>query len=70
MNCLIIDKVYAGIAEEFSKYMNVKTADNLPSTKEQLIAQIGDVDVLIMRVDPKIDKEVLDAAKNLKIIGV
>ena len=43
MNCLIIDKVYAGIAEEFSKYMNVKTADNLPSTKEQLIAQIGDV---------------------------
>ena len=47
MNCLIIDKVYAGIAEEFSKYMNVKTADNLPSTKEQLIAQIGDVDVLV-----------------------
>lgn len=39
MNCLIIDKVYAGIAEEFSKYMNVKTADNLPSTKEQLIAR-------------------------------
>lgn len=70
MNCLIIDKVYAGIAEELGKYMNVKTAANLPSSKEQLIAEIGDVDVLIMRVDPKIDKEVLDAAKNLKLIGV
>ena len=70
MNCLIIDKVWGGIAEELSKCMNVKTADNLPSSKEQLIAEIGDVDVLIMRVDPKIDKEILDAAKNLKVIGV
>lgn len=59
MNCLIIDKVWGGIAEELSKCMNVKTADNLPSSKEQLIAEIGDVDVLIMRVDPKIDKEIL-----------
>ena len=50
--------------------MNVKTAANLPSTKEQLLAEIADVDVLIMRVDPKIDKEILDAAKNLKVIGV
>lgn len=70
MNCLIIDRVYSGIAEELGKYMNVKTAANLPCSKEQLIAEIGDVDVLIMRVDPKIDKEVLDAAKNLKIMGV
>ncbi len=31
---------------------------------------IPDYDVLIMRVDPKIDKEILDAAKNLKMIGV
>mgnify|MGYP000817003417 CR=1 FL=1 len=36
MKCLIIDKVYAGIAEELSKYMEVKTAENLPSTKDQL----------------------------------
>lgn len=70
MNCLIIDKVYAGIAEELSKSMNVKTAANLPSSKAQLIAEIADVEVLIMRVDPKIDKEILDAAKNLKVIGV
>ena len=69
MKCLIIDKVYAGIAEELSKYMEVKTAENLPSTKDQLLAEIGDVDVLIMRVDPKIDQEIIDAAKNLKVIG-
>ena len=68
MNCLIIDKVYAGIAEELGKSM--KTADHLPSSKEQLLADIGEADVLIMRVDPKIDKEILDAAKNLKVIGV
>ena len=43
MNCLIIDRVWAGIAEELSKYMNVKIADNLPSSKDQLIAEIGDV---------------------------
>ena len=43
---------------------------NLPCSKEELIAEIGDVDVLIMRVDPKIDKEIIDAAKNLKVIGV
>ena len=42
MKCLIIDKVYAGIAEELSKYMEVKTAENLPSTKDQLLAEIGD----------------------------
>lgn len=70
MKCLIIDKVYAGIAEELSKYMEVKTAENLPSTKAQVIADIADVDVLIMRVDPKIDQEIIDAAKNLKVIGV
>lgn len=70
MNCLIIDRVWSGIAEELSKYMDVKVAANLPSSKDQLLAEIGDVDVLIMRVDPKIDKDILDAAQNLKIIGV
>ena len=43
MNCLIIDKVWGGIAEELSKVMNVKTAANLPCSKEELIAEIGDV---------------------------
>ncbi|MCI9171253.1 MAG: phosphoglycerate dehydrogenase [Lawsonibacter sp.] len=70
MKCLIIDVVSPAIAEELGKYMDVTTCEQLPPSKDELKAGIGDVDVLIMRVDPKIDKEVLDAAKNLKVIGV
>ena len=70
MKCLIIDVVSPAIAEELGKYMDVTTCKQLPPSKDELKAEIADVDVLIMRVDPKIDKEVLDAAKNLKVIGV
>ena len=66
-------------AMELGKYMqvdNLYTAEmegkaaNAPLTSEQLKNVIGDYDVLIMRVDPAITEEVLDAAKNLKVIGV
>ncbi len=70
MKCLIIDVVSPAISEELGKYMDVATCKELPPSKDELKTEIGDVDVLIMRVDPKIDKEVLDAAKNLKVIGV
>jgi D-3-phosphoglycerate dehydrogenase len=39
-------------------------------TQEELTQLIPDYDVLIMRVDPAINKKILDAAKNLKVIGV
>lgn len=68
MKALIIDEVYAGIREELSKYMTVDT--KMLPTQAELAAMIGDYDVLIMRVDPAINKEILDAAKNLKVIGV
>ena len=68
MKCLIIDAVHSSIAEEFSKYMQVDT--HMLPTKEELAKLIPDYDVLIMRVDPAINKEILDAAKNLKVIGV
>ncbi len=68
MKCLIIDRVHALIGEELSKYMQVDT--KILPTQEELAAIIPDYDVLIMRVDPKIDKTILDAAKNLKVIGV
>ena len=68
MKCLIIDAVYSGIAEELGKYMEVET--KMLPTQEELKALIPDVDVLIMRVDPKIDQPILDAAANLKVIGV
>lgn len=68
MKGLIIDDVHQSIAEELGKHMEISTK-RLPS-QEQLAAIIGDYDVLIMRVDPKIDKKIIDAAKNLKAIGV
>ena len=73
MKCLIIDAVHESITEELGKYMqvdNLYTAEmegkaaNAPLTSEQLKNVIGDYDVLIMRVDPAITEEVLDAAKN------
>ena len=79
MKCLIIDAVHESITEELGKYMqvdNLYTAEmegkaaNAPLTSEQLKNVIGDYDVLIMHVDPAITEEVLDAAKNLKVIGV
>ena len=68
MKCLIIDAVSPAIAEELGKYMQVDT--KMLPTQAELAGMIGDYDVLIMRVDPAINKEILDAAKNLKVIGV
>ncbi len=70
MKCLITDAVYAGITEELKKYMDVTTSNGKPLSKDEMLKAIGDADILIMRVDPKIDREILDAAKNLKFIGV
>lgn len=68
MKCLIIDVVHSSIAEELGKYMQVDT--KILPTQEELAEIIPAYDALIMRVDPAINKTILDAAKNLKIIGV
>ena len=69
MKALIIDVVHSAIGEELAKCgMQVDT--KLLPTSEELAQLIPDYDVLIMRVDPKITKDVIDAAKNLKVIGV
>ncbi|MBQ9974803.1 MAG: phosphoglycerate dehydrogenase [Oscillospiraceae bacterium] len=68
MKALIIDAIHSCVKEEMSKYMTVET--RMLPTQAQLKEIIGDVDVLLMRVDPAINKEILDAAKNLKIIAV
>lgn len=68
MKCLIIDKVDEHIAQELGKYMTVDTV--ILPTKEELKGIIAPYDVLIMRVDPQIDRAVLEAAKNLKFLGV
>ncbi len=68
MKALIIDAVHSAIGEELGKYMTVET--KMLPTQDELKALIPDVDVLIMRVDPAINKDILDAAANLKVIGV
>ena len=68
MKGLIIDVVHSAIAEELGKYMEIDT--KILPTQAELVEMIGDYDVLIMRVDPKISKEIIDAGKNLKVIGV
>ena len=69
MKALIIDQmsdvIDKGLKERGIEYKKVM----LPK-KDELIKLIPDVDILIMRVDPFIDKDILDAAKNLKLILV
>lgn len=68
MKCLIIDSVHETIAQELGKFMQVD--HKMLPTQAELAEIIPEYDVLIMRVDPAINKEILDAAKNLKVIGV
>ncbi len=68
MKCLIIDAVHEAIAQELGKHMQVD--HKMLPTQAELVTLIPDYDVLIMRVDPAINKEILEAAKNLKVIGV
>ena len=68
MKCLIIDKVDESIPRDLMKEMEVDI--RLLPTKEELAEIIEPYDALIMRINPQIDRTVLDAAKNLKFIGV
>lgn len=68
MKCLIIDVVHHTIRDELEQYMQVDT--ELLPTQERLAEIIGEYDLLLMRVDPAIDRTILDAAKKLKVIGV
>ncbi len=65
---LISDKMdpnAAKIFEERGCDVDVITGE----TPEQLIARIGDYDGLAIRSSTKVTKAILDAAKNLKVIG-
>ncbi|WP_071026357.1 D-2-hydroxyacid dehydrogenase [Peptoniphilus raoultii] len=69
MKALIIDQmsdvIDKGLEERGIEYKKVM----LPK-KEELIKLIPEYDFLIMRVDPFIDKDIFEAAKNLKAIFV
>ena len=65
---LISDKMdpnAARIFEERGCQVDVITGE----TPEQLIARIGDYDGLAIRSSTKVSKEILAAAKNLKVVG-
>ena len=70
MKALIIDKISHVIENGLRKFDFLIEKNILPS-KKKLIQLLPQFDLLIMRVNPTIDKEVLDAAKgHIKLICV
>ncbi len=51
-------------AEEIVRY------DTLPVDNDEIIARIGDADAVLVRTQPKIDKEVLEASPHIKYVGM
>ena len=69
MKALIIDQVSQNIRPFLEKNGAEVDYVFLP-THDELRDMIGKYDLLVMRVDPRIDKEILDAAVNLKAITI
>lgn len=69
MKALIVDQVSSIIKEDLTDLGFEVDFTMLPTT-EKLKEIIEPYDLLVMRVDPFINKEVIDAAKNLKAIIV
>ncbi|SHH17964.1 D-3-phosphoglycerate dehydrogenase [Anaerosphaera aminiphila DSM 21120] len=69
MKALIIDQMSNIIDEELAKLGFEVDKVMLPKP-EKLIEIIGEYDLLVMRVDPFISKEIIDAGKKLKAIMV
>ena len=67
MKALIIDQVSSHIREYLLKN-GVEVDEFFLPTHDELVSMIGQYDLLVMRVDPKIDRAVLDAATRLKAI--
>ncbi|MDO5715504.1 MAG: D-2-hydroxyacid dehydrogenase [Tissierellia bacterium] len=69
MKALIVDDMSTVIDEELKK-RGIEVDKEMLPTAERLAEIIEPYDLLIMRVDPFIDKKVIDAGKNLKGIFV
>lgn len=70
IRALIIDRISSLVAEGLEKHGVEVNTEILPPVGE-LKALLPDYDLLVMRVDPKIDRELLDAAsKRVKMIAV
>lgn len=70
MKILITSNVPEKIINELRDNFNVDYHDsNLPLTKEEIMERIQNAEGLVCPLSDKIDKEIIDAGKNLKIIS-
>ncbi|WP_019139367.1 2-hydroxyacid dehydrogenase family protein [Peptoniphilus timonensis] len=70
MKLLITSNIPEKIYDELDKNFDIRYHDsNLPLKKEEIIEKIKDQDALLCPLSDKIDKDVIDAADNLKIIA-
>ncbi|MCD8224599.1 MAG: hydroxyacid dehydrogenase [Clostridiales bacterium] len=63
-------KPLAAVAEKMLKDAGVEIVGSSGPSKEDLLRDVADVDAIVVWLSPnKIDKEVIDTAKNLKLIS-
>ncbi|HEY0436535.1 MAG TPA: NAD(P)-dependent oxidoreductase, partial [Phenylobacterium sp.] len=65
---LIADKLSPAAVEIFTS-RGIDTDIKTGLSKDEIIAIIGDYDGLAVRSAPKVDKDIIAAAKNLKVVG-
>src|SRR3989338_10860938 len=68
MKIIITSPEYFG-NEVQEKLKSLGSVISRKMTREELLKEVVDADVLMIRVDTKIDSELLDKAKQLKIIA-
>ncbi|MEM1519433.1 MAG: D-2-hydroxyacid dehydrogenase [Pyrobaculum sp.] len=68
MLALIVDNVHTVIKERLEK-LNIKVDLKPGVSREELLKIVKDYDILIFRGRLKIDKEIIDTGKNLKILA-
>ena len=69
MKILICDKLDKLTLEELKKIGNCIDISEEKNKKEKIIENIVDAEIVLVRSDTKINKELIDISKNLKIIG-
>ena len=68
MRILFLDTVHDHLASHLTR-MDHECIDGCKLTREELLPQIADYDGIVIRSRIKLDKELLDAAKNLRFIA-
>ena len=69
MKILICDKLDTLAIEELDKLGNCVDVSNEENKKQKIKENIVDAEVVVVRSDTKINKELIDISKKLKIIG-